>query len=351
MTFPNEIKQWLNNRGITDEVIVNNKIDWDGNAIVIPIYDTVGKFLFNKYRRNPFKTEGPKYWYQSGQTSQLYNAHKINGQKQVIIVEGELDALILEARGYLAVTSTGGAGTFKDEWIPLLREKDLYVCFDKDMAGYQGAAKVLSKLPAKLIMLPNSVEHHGDVTDFFIKIRGDFNELLAGARSYPVLCEPDPEMPLVKNLIERIGFYKNEINKMQEEKRQASFQGKPYVYFSFLINVLNERKNHIERELRKRRFAARPSNLREEGISDNDIARAKEVLIETLYRDRLRPLGNTLVGLCPFHNERHSSFVIYLQQNKFYCFGACSKGGDAIDFLTRLEGISFIQAVRQLAKK
>ncbi len=64
----------------------------------------------------------------------------------------------------------------------------------------------------------------------------------------------------------------------------------------------------------------------------------------------LRRRGNTLVGLCPFHNEKTGSFVVYTQTNSFYCFG-CGAGGDVINFTMRIENLDYMEAVRTLADR
>lgn len=50
-------------------------------------------------------------------------------------------------------------------------------------------------------------------------------------------------------------------------------------------------------------------------------------------------------GRCPFHNEKTPSFVVY--PDGFHCFG-CGAHGDAIDFVKRLHGLSFPDALRFL---
>ena len=47
---------------------------------------------------------------------------------------------------------------------------------------------------------------------------------------------------------------------------------------------------------------------------------------------QLRHRGRTHTGLCPFHNEKTPSFVVYPETQSFYCFG-CGAGGDVITFI------------------
>lgn len=54
-----------------------------------------------------------------------------------------------------------------------------------------------------------------------------------------------------------------------------------------------------------------------------------------------------LVGLCPLHGEKTPSFTVYTGKNSFYCFG-CGAGGDAAEFLMKLHGIEFPEALRRL---
>jgi DNA primase len=62
----------------------------------------------------------------------------------------------------------------------------------------------------------------------------------------------------------------------------------------------------------------------------------------------LKRSGANLMGLCPFHAERSPSFSVAPGKNMYYCFG-CGAGGDAIRFLSEHLGLSFVEAVRDLA--
>ena len=64
----------------------------------------------------------------------------------------------------------------------------------------------------------------------------------------------------------------------------------------------------------------------------------------------LRRQGTRWVGLCPFHEERTPSFSVDSQEKLYHCFG-CGVGGDTIKFIEEKDGISFVEAVEQLADR
>jgi DNA primase len=65
---------------------------------------------------------------------------------------------------------------------------------------------------------------------------------------------------------------------------------------------------------------------------------------------KLRRAGGSYLGICPFHAEKTPSFNVNPQRRFFKCFG-CDAGGDAITYVQRLQGLSFVEAVRQLAQE
>lgn len=65
---------------------------------------------------------------------------------------------------------------------------------------------------------------------------------------------------------------------------------------------------------------------------------------------KLRRRGRLHTGLCPFHSEKSPSFVVYEQNQSFYCFG-CGAGGDVITFVRRIENLEYIDAVKFLAQR
>ena len=57
--------------------------------------------------------------------------------------------------------------------------------------------------------------------------------------------------------------------------------------------------------------------------------------------------GRVRQGVCPFHQEAEGSFTVYADTEKFYCFG-CGAGGDVLDFVQGMEGLTLPEAIRRL---
>ena len=64
----------------------------------------------------------------------------------------------------------------------------------------------------------------------------------------------------------------------------------------------------------------------------------------------LRKRGGSFVGLCPFHPEKTPSFNVHPEKQFFYCFG-CGTGGDVINFIMRMENLTFPEALNWLAER
>ena len=86
-------------------------------------------------------------------------------------------------------------------------------------------------------------------------------------------------------------------------------------------------------------------------ISDSEIERLRaEVSLARLIESsgvRLEKRGRDLVGCCPFHADDTPSLVITPEKNLFNCFG-CQSGGGVIDWVMKVEGVSFRHAVELL---
>src|SRR5690606_37423102 len=65
----------------------------------------------------------------------------------------------------------------------------------------------------------------------------------------------------------------------------------------------------------------------------------------------LRSAGvGSLKGLCPFHDDKSPSFYVRPSVGSFHCFG-CGEGGGVIDFLMRIDHLTFPEAVERLAQR
>ncbi len=65
----------------------------------------------------------------------------------------------------------------------------------------------------------------------------------------------------------------------------------------------------------------------------------------------LRKAGNLYKGLCPFHQEKTPSFVVYPDRGAWHCFGACGTGGDVFSFVMKRDNLDFREALEVLAQK
>ncbi|NIO79565.1 MAG: toprim domain-containing protein [Candidatus Aminicenantes bacterium] len=90
-------------------------------------------------------------------------------------------------------------------------------------------------------------------------------------------------------------------------------------------------------------------------VANSEIERIKqEVLIRQLveyYGVTLKKKGNDLVGLCPMHEDKKPSLVITPDKNLWHCMGACQEGGSVIDWVMKIEGVSFRHAVEILKER
>jgi DNA primase len=89
-------------------------------------------------------------------------------------------------------------------------------------------------------------------------------------------------------------------------------------------------------------------------IPDTDIARVRELSsVADVIGEHITLKsagGGSLKGLCPFHDERSPSFNVTPARGFWHCFG-CGEGGDVIAFIQKIDHLSFVEAVEQLASR
>ncbi|MCW1908027.1 MAG: toprim domain-containing protein [Candidatus Saccharibacteria bacterium] len=189
--LPLNIREWLKN----DRLLLEEDIDdyelgygefYGKSWVTIPVRDASGTVQFMKLRQDPFVASGSAKYMSTGGEGAIFNAEILKEKPdQLVICEGEFDCLVLRAFGIPAISSTAGARTFKQEWIDQLTSvRHLYICFDNDEAGEQGANELIEKLSQALpstsvlqISLPHEVGAHGDITDYFKLPNADPSDL------------------------------------------------------------------------------------------------------------------------------------------------------------------------------
>ena len=186
------MNQLTNLRGFTVESIKKFKLGFLQGRVTIPIQDDVGDYV--NVRRYSFngKSANKMLSYKAGYgAARLFPLNSLK-KDTVIICEGEMDCILLNQYGFPAITVTSGAGTWKSYWTELFRGKTVYLCFDIDNVGKQGAKKIaeLIKQVTKriyIIHLPLTEPANADITDYFINQGNtlqDFKLLLQNTKEY-----------------------------------------------------------------------------------------------------------------------------------------------------------------------
>lgn len=87
-------------------------------------------------------------------------------------------------------------------------------------------------------------------------------------------------------------------------------------------------------------------------ISETTINKVREVPLEQILRPytTLKRKGASLMGICPFHEERTGSFSVSPAKNLYHCF-SCGRGGDGISFIMEKENLTFTDAVEFIARQ
>ena len=291
--LPRRIRTYLNERGIPDGIINSHLLGWNGWRITIPIYNSQGEVVSFRLAKDPQDTRpAPKMLSSPGSSVELYGWDNVLRRvSPLVICEGEFDRLVLEAQGFAAVTSTGGASTFRPEWAREISQiEKVYVCYDRDNAGRNGAVIVALMIPeARIVELPEDVGDAGDITDYFVRLGRSKEDFL--------------------NLLE------------MAKPASATVQALPTTLALRTQSTDSPLANRIQRIKRE--------------------VPIEQVIAEYL---QLRPSGRNLVSKCPFHEDRIPSFTVYPATGTYHCFG-CRAHGDVISFVAAIEQLSFGQAL------
>jgi hypothetical protein len=189
----------LHTKGIPDPVICRYRLGWNGDRITIPITNRNREVVaFKLAREGSNRTELSYLLAPDEARVELYGWERMVYERpRIIICEGELDRLILEAHGFPAITSIAGAGTFSQEWAEELRKTpEVFVCFHNSAVSYDAAVGVSSVIPgSRVVELPQEVGLDGTIEDFFVRLKGSSEEFESLLDSVEVITERDEQNP------------------------------------------------------------------------------------------------------------------------------------------------------------
>lgn len=158
-------------------------------AYTIPIWDNEGNIAnIRHYIFDPPRGRR-KIWSVEGHGGpMLYPLEILEDADEILICEGEWDALLTLQRGFPAITRTSSAKTWDMYWNRLFKDKTVFICHDMDRDGQAANQKVFDALSGvaaevHLIRLPYDLtdDHGKDLTDYWMDQEhnlGDFMELL-----------------------------------------------------------------------------------------------------------------------------------------------------------------------------
>jgi DNA primase len=294
--MPDEVRQFLKGRGIPATMIERQLLGWNGKRITIPVFgENTREVLGFRYATLPKDPgDNPDFVSDGHSDPQLYGRETLARKPhRVVVCEGEFDRLLLESRGFPAVTSTGGADHFLPEWAALFEGiEDVFICFGRSVASDAAAKRVQQVIPrARIARLPADVGENGSVCDYFLRLlqsERDFEILLAGGAAKAASGQP----PQVKLFRPANGAHERWAERLRKSVR--------------LHNVVYEFTN-------------------------------------------LQASGGRLVGHCPFHDDSSRSFSVYPETDTYSC-AVCGAEGDVVMFLMNKESMTFSQALNALER-
>lgn len=194
--IPGRLDELMSIRGLEPETIEAYEIGWDNRRGVytLPVRDELG-VLANVRRYDPHPAIDRRKMYSArglGSPARLYPISVLTDDEpdEIIICEGEWDALLTIQNGFHAITRTASAITWDNAWGHYFEGKTVYVCHDCDDAGRDANVRVAKALhtvaDVRIVRLPfpHAKKHGKDLTDYWLfgHEEGDFRELLDAAK-------------------------------------------------------------------------------------------------------------------------------------------------------------------------
>lgn len=171
---PTALGELLEKRGITRDTIKEFDLGYDVRIqrYTIPIRSADGELL-NVRRYRMGAAAGDKMIGITGHnTTNLFPRSVLAAHTEVVLAEGEMDALIGNQFGFPTVTATGGAKRMPEEIAALFAGKTVFICYDADDTGKAGsikAAMAISKYAEAVYIIRLPLQGKEDLTDYFVK--------------------------------------------------------------------------------------------------------------------------------------------------------------------------------------
>lgn len=185
-------KYLTSERGLSHETIIKYKLMWwSSERFGIPIYE--GNHCIG-IRCHSSTNKNKMIWDKTGRTCRIFPSSNIKNNQPILICEGEMDCLLANQMGYNAITVTGGAGTWKESFSTLFKDKVVWICYDTDKTGEAGSFKVACSVmkyasEVKVVHLPIKDDKNKDITDYFIKLgysKNDLDRIIANTEVFKI---------------------------------------------------------------------------------------------------------------------------------------------------------------------
>jgi len=359
-TMESSLYEYLSKERLLSDQVINQSsfsLAYGGDYIAIPVKNSSGAVLFNKYRKFNNNTEGPKYRYDSGSKNTLYGLHTLSASPGVVFLcEGEFDSLIVRSQmGLRAVSLTGGSSSFSEEMVGPLLNKTVVICYDYDEAGIVGALKMSQSLRShgienRFLWLEQAKM---DITDFIKEFGVDaFGELMNPSGDQLIPYENGASLPVPpKDILLDSSSKKKDINEAIKEanavlesllgiERILSSKRRLSTHVSALKSFWKKHKNTHKNLLESKK--RKPTVALEGEITEQMVARAKRVPVERFVEFNSQKKAKSLWK----KEEKTPSMHLYSDKNRVYCFSS-GKGGDVIDVVMILHpDFNFVEAVK-----
>lgn len=223
----------MRKRGWTEDTLNHFEIGWDGERYTFPVCDE-GGVCRNVRRYLPGGKPKLMSYARGYGKNRLFNLDALERAREndetIVVCEGEPDCITAFQYGLNAITTTGGAGSWRDEFTPPFQSLDVILVPDADDPGRAGMQRIGQKLcgvtkSIKTVALPTD---GSDLSDFLLAAVGGenegggadaFDELLQDAVPFEPV-EPDDDAPDGDER-PRIGYTARQLDAVTDESWQA----------------------------------------------------------------------------------------------------------------------------------